>query len=430
MDQLVLALREAPRERDRLRRRQLRPPACRCGAWQRAAASWPPADGRHRAIGRRALSARRALPVDPRSASGGLHRRAEGRRLQSDPTSTRAPRARVALRGGRLLRGEQPSLHRSGEARRTARPQRAVRRLLRRSRRSRAPRGPALGERSPRAPLRPHRRLARQPPRGATLGGRGSARSRQVRRGPRGAPPSAAGSRRPNEPAGDGTSIPHRSWKTDPAVSAGSRSAGSSPSRRSPAATVSVASSPAAASSRSARRDRSGRRAILVPKARSTPPFTGTGSPSGSAPASWPAERALGSSASASGLPAASSSKRRRTAVATGVRGGSVEHGLRVSPSQPLELEARQSPCFGLRELARAAGDHHRDLRVLELARDEQEGRARRLVEPLGVVDDRQDRSSTRRSAQHTTCTATGTHNRSTPTPGSSRPSARRSAFS
>ncbi len=85
-----------------------------------------------------------------------------------------------------------------------------------------------------------------------------------------------------------------------------------------------------------------------------------------------------------------------------GCPGGSVEHGLRVSPSQPLELEARQSPCFGLRELARAAGDHHRDLRVLELARDEQEGRARRLVEPLGVVDDRQDRSSTRRSAQHT----------------------------
>ena len=135
---------------------------------------------------------------------------------------------------------------------------------------------------------------------------------------------------------------------------------GASPSCRSAAVTVSVASSPAAASNRSACRDRSGRRAILAPNARSTPPFTGTGSASGWAPVSWSSERALGSSASASGLPG----RARAGADALRLRAGP-EQSNRAQPARLFAATpgARGGaiPVSQTPKLARAACDHHGD---------------------------------------------------------------------
>ena len=68
-----------------------------------------------------------------------------------------------------------------------------------------------------------------------------------------------------------------------------------------------------------------------------------------------------------------------------------LQHGLGLPPPQPLELEGLEIAPLVLGYLSRPTREHHGDGHPLEPTGAEEKGRARRLVEPLDVVDDDED---------------------------------------
>ena len=127
--------------------------------------------------------------------------------------------------------------------------------------------------------------------------------------------------------------------------------------------------------------------------ARSTVAPDGSGSGVGVRPASWSAVSSDGSSASASGLPCAVSSSLRATEGAMPVGVALVQELLGLGGRQRPDGQRLEARRRGVEAHAVAAGQEQHDVLGLQAAGGEQQGVARRVVEPLDVVHQHQHRA-------------------------------------